>query len=104
MSNLPEASNVTTAEKAVEANTTSIPLNPSAEEPPKFVPSRFDAFLSTFSGTSLLINLQSTPIAFVNTLGPALLTGGPRVVFWGPLIGWPVATCVSGSLAEMASA
>ncbi|KAI9696671.1 MAG: hypothetical protein M1820_008045 [Bogoriella megaspora] len=74
------------------------------KESPKYAPSRFDAFIRTFDGISLLVNLQSTPIAFINTLGPALLTGGPRVVFWGPLIGWLVATCVSGSIAEMASA
>ncbi|KAL9094278.1 MAG: hypothetical protein Q9165_003418 [Trypethelium subeluteriae] len=70
---------------------------------PRYVPSKYDAFIRTFDGVSLLVNLQSTPIAFLNTLGSALLTGGPRAVFWGPIIGWVVATCISGSLAEMAS-
>ncbi|KAI9686007.1 MAG: hypothetical protein M1822_003990 [Bathelium mastoideum] len=72
-------------------------------EAPEFAPSRYDAFMKTYDGVSLLVNLQSTPTALVTSLGPALLTGGPRVLFWGPIAGWVVATCVAGSLAEMAS-
>ncbi|KAF2233590.1 amino acid transporter [Viridothelium virens] len=101
MSDLIESKDVNTAEKSVD----SAPefAHSDSLNNPKYMPSKYNAFMRTFDGISLLVNLQSTPIAFVNTLGSALLTGGPRAVFWGPVIGWAVATCISGSLAEMAS-
>ena len=64
---------------------------------------KLDAFIKTYDGISLLVNVQAAPTALINSVGPALLTGGPRVLFWAPLIGWFLGTCLAGSLAEMAS-